>query len=185
MAALASAPALLLGRGLRAAPLALTPDCRDDDEPTPRQIEGPYFKTDSPERQRLRTRNMPGRPLLVSGTVLSTACVPVAGVKLDFWQCDADGRYDNGGFVLRGHQFTDAQGRYWLETIEPALYPGRTRHIHVKVQAPHRSVLTTQLYFPGETRNLRDPIFDARTLMALTNDGAELRARFDFVLALG
>ena len=41
----------------------------------------------------------------------------------------------------RGHLFTDGEGRYRFRTILPALYPGRTRHYHIKVQAPERPVL--------------------------------------------
>lgn len=181
--ALASAPVLLLARGAAAASIEATPECRDADDPTPRQTEGPFFRSASPERQRLREPGMAGRALLLSGRVMSTSCVPIANAKLDFWQCDDDGHYDNRGFVLRGHQFTDAQGRYFLETIEPALYPGRTRHIHVKVQAPHGRVLTTQLYFPGEPRNQSDRIFNSRTLIDITAETSSLRGRFDFVLA--
>jgi len=40
----------------------------------------------------------------------------------------------------------------------PGIYVGRTRHFHLKVQAPNRPLLTTQLYFPGEAVNARDPI---------------------------
>jgi protocatechuate 3,4-dioxygenase beta subunit len=187
--AIASAPLLVFGSNLRAAAggnIAPTPECRDDDEPTPRQTEGPYFRTKSPQRQRLREPGMAGRPLEISGIVLSTDCLPIAGAKLDFWQCNHQGDYDNRGFVLRGHQFTDAQGRYLLETIEPASYPGRTRHIHVKVQAPYQPVLTTQLYFPGEPGNQRDRIFDSRMLMQMmTRDPSGFSGRFDFVLASG
>ena len=50
-----------------------------------------------------------------------------------------------------------------FETIVPGKYPGRTRHYHVKVQAPGRSILTTQLYFPGEPGNDGDRIFEFRT----------------------
>jgi protocatechuate 3,4-dioxygenase beta subunit len=66
----------------------------------------------------------------------------------------------------------------------PGLYPGRTRHIHVKVQAPTQRVLTTQLYFPGEPRNARDRIYDADLLMAMAKPGPGGDARFDFVLDL-
>jgi protocatechuate 3,4-dioxygenase beta subunit len=60
------------------------------------------------------------------------------------WHADERGEYDNGGFRYRGHLFTDAQGRYHFRTILPALYPGRTRHYHVKVQAPEQSTTPHQ-----------------------------------------
>jgi protocatechuate 3,4-dioxygenase beta subunit len=126
---------------------------------------------------------MPGTPLLLTGDVVDTSCRPVRGALLDFWQADADGRYDNSGFTLRGHQFADGRGRYGLRTIVPGLYPGRTRHIHVKVQRPHGDVLTTQLYFPGEPRNRSDSIFDDSLVMDIRRAGAGRRARFRFVLA--
>jgi len=120
--------------------------------------------------------------LLIQGYVLSTGCKPVARALLDFWQCDAQGQYDNQGFRLRGHQFSDTSGRFVLETIVPGLYPGRTRHIHVKVQAPNQPVLTTQLYFPGEPSNASDRIFDQRLTMAVQKSSSLWQARFDFVL---
>ena len=162
--------------------LTATPACSDDEEPTPRQMEGPFFKPRSPQRASLLAAGLQGTRILVGGLVLSTHCKPVAGALLDFWQCDDQGEYDNGGYRLRGHQFTDSAGSYRLETIVPGVYPGRTRHIHVKVQAPGRPVLTTQLYFPGEPENLRDFLF-RQELLLVTTDTAGVRAcRFDFVL---
>jgi protocatechuate 3,4-dioxygenase beta subunit len=136
-----------------------TPACDDGDEPTPEQTEGPYFTPDSPERKDLAADVGSGTRLVLTGTVLSTDCEPVERALVDFWQADAEGNYDNEGYRLRGHQFTDAQGRYELTTVEPGLYPGRTKHIHVKVQAPNAAVLTTQLYFPGVTENASDGIY--------------------------
>jgi protocatechuate 3,4-dioxygenase beta subunit len=112
----------------------------------------------------------------------------VARALLDFWHADDSGEYDNDGFRCRGHQYADSEGRYRLETIVPGLYPGRTRHIHVKVQAPHGPVLTTQLYFPSEPRNADDYLFRSDLLMAirsaphapLTRD-----AKFNFVVRTG
>lgn len=101
---------------------------------------------------------------------------------LDFWQADAGGAYDNDGFRLRGHQLTDARGRYRLETVVPGLYPGRTRHVHVKVKAPGRPLLTTQLYFPGVAANADDPIFDRRLLVRSLRRGPRWTASFDFVV---
>lgn len=141
--------------------LAPTPACGDDDdfETTIEQTEGPYYTPDTPERSSLLESGMPGTRLVVGGYVYSTDCRPIAGALIDFWHADDAGVYDNVGYTLRGHQFTDEDGRWELETILPGLYPGRTRHIHVKVQAPDQPVLTTQLYFPNEAENAGDGIF--------------------------
>jgi len=152
--------------------------------PTPSQTEGPYYKPGSPERASLREPGLAGTPLTITGYVFSTACRPIAHAWLDFWQADSSGNYDNAGFRLRGHQFTDKQGRYSLETIVPGEYPGRTRHIHVKVQAPGQSVLTTQLYFPGEPHNNSDSIFSPELLIQMQNTSHGQLATFNFVLAL-
>jgi protocatechuate 3,4-dioxygenase beta subunit len=174
-------PATTAGAATTAPPRALqpTPACDDGGDPTPAQTEGPYFTPDSPERASLLEAGMAGDRLTVAGTVLATDCRPLRRALLDFWQADADGRYDNQGYRLRGHQFTDAAGRFRLDTVVPGLYPGRTRHIHVKVQAPDGPVLTTQLYFPGEAANAGDGIF--REELLLTMDG-DRQASFTFVL---
>ncbi|MEA5358613.1 dioxygenase [Amycolatopsis sp., V23-08] len=161
---------------------ALTPSCHDDDDPTPEQIEGPYFKPNSPERTSLVTPGTQGTRLTLTGYVFGLACLPVDRALLDFWQADVNGAYDNTGYTFRGHQYTNAQGAFTLSTIVPGLYPGRTRHIHVKVQAPGRPILTTQLYFPNEPRNNTDSIFDARLLMTVRDNGSAKEAAFDFVL---
>lgn len=164
-----------------------TPACGDDEEPTPSQTEGPYFTPNSPERASLLEAGISGERLLVEGYVLSTDCRRLAGALLDFWQADAAGQYDNVGYGLRGHQFTDASGRYRLETVLPGLYPGRTRHIHVKAQAKGGRVLTTQLYFPSDAaRNAQDGIFDARLLLQDfgDDDAGGKRGHFDFVLSV-
>ena len=167
------------------APTSLTPTpaCDDgDDDPTPSQTEGPYFTSNSPERSSLLESGISGTLLTVTGQVLTTTCQPIARAKLDFWQADTAGVYDNSGYRLRGHQYTDDHGRFTLETIVPGLYPGRTRHIHVKAQAPGKSVLTTQLYFPGEARNASDGIYNSQLEMAIQNAGGGSAATFTFVL---
>lgn len=168
-----------------AAPLPPTPDCGDGD-PTPPQTAGPFFKPASPERRSLIEPGIAGEYFVLAGFVVSTGCVPVANALVDLWHADADGRYDNQGFRLRGHQYTDAQGRYSFETIVPGNYGPRTRHYHLKVQAPGRPVLTTQLYFPGEDRNGSDFLFRPELLMTVSQGETAIRhGRFDFVLDLG
>ncbi len=162
--------------------LAPTPACGDDDDVTPPQAAGPFFTPDSPERASLLEAGLSGTRLVLSGTVLTTGCRPVANALLDFWHCDANGNYDNVGYTFRGHQFTDADGRYQLETIVPGLYPGRTRHIHLHVQAADQPVLTTQLYFPGEPDNARDSIYNPALEMELQDTEDGKLGSFNFVL---
>ena len=166
-------------------PLRPTPSCPGSAAPTERQTEGPYFKPDSPLRTSLLEPGMTGTKIIVTGMVLSTTCQPVARALLDVWHADDRGAYDTSGFRLRGHQFTDDQGRYRLETIVPGIYVGRTRHFHVKVQAPGRPVLTTQLYFPGEAVNARDPIFSPELVMQVSDAAGGKTGMFDFVVDLG
>ena len=162
--------------------LAPTPECGDDDEPTPPATEGPFFKPRSPRRTSLLEPGVAGTKVVLVGRVFARDCRPLPGTLIDFWQADRDGEYDNVGFKLRGHQFTDGEGRYRLETIVPGLYPGRTRHIHVKVQAEGSRILTTQLFFPGEPRNRSDFIFRPDLTVAM-KPGERLRqAAFHFVL---
>ena len=146
---------------------------------TPRQTEGPFFKTDSPQRVRLVESGSSAPLLVLTGVVMTPDCKPVPNALLDFWHSDAKGEYDNRGFRYRGHQHADAQGRYRLETIVPAQYPGRTRHIHVKVQAPRGRILTTQIYFPGDAGNRRDGLYLPELEMKRAKAG---EGSFDFVV---
>jgi protocatechuate 3,4-dioxygenase beta subunit len=176
-----SLPAGALAQG---AELPATPACEGSANTTPRQTEGPYFTPSSPQRADLRSDG-DGTLLVLSGFVLTRQCRPIPGALLDFWHADSSGQYDNRGFRFRGHLFADAQGRYQFITRAPGLYTGRTRHLHVKVRAAMQSpVLTTQLYFPDESGNRRDGLFDPKLLMRLQPaEGGQL-GRFDFVLAV-
>lgn len=161
--------------------LAATPECSD--EPTLRQTEGPFYKPKSPERVDLREPHTQGKPVELVGFVLTRDCKPIGRALVDLWHADERGDYDERGFRYRGHVFTDAEGRFRFLTVRPALYPGRTRHFHVKVQAPGKRLLTTQLYFPDEPGNARDPIFRRELTMKTKEDGAQIASRFDFVVA--
>jgi protocatechuate 3,4-dioxygenase beta subunit len=162
--------------------LAPTPSCHDGDEPTVPETEGPFFKSRSPERSDLREPGAGGSRFELSGVVLSRSCRPLRGAVVDLWHADDKGEYDNIGFRYRGHVITGPDGAFRFGTIVPAPYSGRTRHYHVKVQAPGTHLLTTQLYFPNEPANLRDGLFQRELLMRVGDAGDGLAGRFDFVL---
>jgi protocatechuate 3,4-dioxygenase beta subunit len=157
-------------------------NCATRVPPTMEQTEGPYYKANPPQRASLIEPGIPGERFIVTGYVMTIGCTPIANARMDFWQADGNGNYDNSGYKLRGYQLTDATGLYRLETVYPGLYPGRTRHIHAKVNAPNGPVLTTQIYFPNEPANQRDGIFNEALLTTLVDTPGGKVAVFYFVL---
>ena len=145
--------------------------------PTPEDMEGPFYKAGAPVRASLAEAGSKAERLLLSGVVTSADCRPLANVVLDFWHADASGEYDHRGFRYRGVVRSDAQGRYALETNLPPPYMGRPRHIHVKAQRPGGKILTTQLYFPGESRGA-----DRALVVKMERGEGALRAVYDFTL---
>jgi catechol 1,2-dioxygenase len=123
---------------------------------TASDVEGPYYVAGAPWTNVLVAATEPGERLLLSGTVRSSDCSPLAGAVLDVWQADAEGEYDEspGSWRLRGRQRADDAGRWSLETVIPGRYLQasgyRPAHIHFKVSADGAAPLTTQLYFAGD-----------------------------------
>lgn len=153
---------------------------------TPSAEEGPFYKTGSPERTNIVELGTVGSKLVVEGHVFDRNCRPIAQAWLDFWQADGRGVYDNTGYNLRGHQYTDDNGRYYLETVRPVEYGSRTAHIHAKVKANDNSpVLTVQLFLPGESRNQADRIFNSSLVMTIIDTDVGEKAAYNFVLDVG
>jgi protocatechuate 3,4-dioxygenase beta subunit len=110
----------------------------------------------------------------VSGKILDAAGQPIRNAQVEIWQCDANGIYRHPrdtswfskrerdpGFQSRGRMSTDAEGNYSFRTIRPVAYPGRTPHIHFKVDAPDKDQLVTQMYVEGDPGNERDGILNS------------------------
>jgi protocatechuate 3,4-dioxygenase beta subunit len=176
-------------------------------ELTPHQTAGPFYPERPPpdddnDLARVRGGSAVARGTLaeVSGRVLDANARPLAGVRVEIWQCDANGLYhharDRGGardpnFQGFGHTRTDGEGRYRFRTIRPVPYPGRTPHIHFALLPDGAPRFTTQLYVAGEPRNAHDFLFNAipaeRRHLVLAefvaaSGSATLAARFDIVL---
>jgi protocatechuate 3,4-dioxygenase beta subunit len=171
-----------LGDEIESVELDPTPAAGDGLELTPEETAGPFFQPNSPLKNSFREPGVNGSPINMTGFVLDRRGKPIPGALLDFWHADGDGEYDFHGFHCRGHQFSDSNGRYTLETVLPGLYPGRTRHYHVRLQAANGPVLTTQLYFPGEERNDKDSLFRPDLLVKIREIKAGRMATFNFVL---
>jgi protocatechuate 3,4-dioxygenase beta subunit len=116
-----------------------------------------------------RVERAGGEIVRLDGRVLDAAGNPIAGARVEIWQCDVNGRYlhhgDRGGaardagFQGYGHDLSTADGSYAFRTIKPVPYGGRTPHIHVKVLVDGREQLTTQFYLPDHPGNARDWLY--------------------------
>jgi len=145
---------------------------------TPERGEGPYHKVGSPERRSVVEPGVVGTPFVLTGHVLTRSCQPIAGAVLDFWQADGNGVYDTIGYSLQGHQSTDADGGYRLETVIPGEH---WQHIHVMVQTRDLTLFTQLYLFPNDPSNQPNPLFvKALEVKMHGSDGY-----FDFVLDEG
>jgi protocatechuate 3,4-dioxygenase, beta subunit len=146
---------------------------------TPRQSLGPFYPRTPEERPRETDADLVvvqaervlsrGVPLYLTGRVLDRSGTPVPGARIEIWQCDANAVYHHpaGGaeaerdpnFQGYGQTLTESDGAFHFRTIRPVAYPGRTPHIHVRVEARGRATLASQLYLAGEAGNARDFLF--------------------------
>lgn len=165
----------------QAADLSLTPSCAGDEEETLEQTQGPFYRPDAPLRSSLGPAAAGQSAFTLCGFVIDTRCNPVPGAIVEIWHADHEGNYDNHGLGWRGHQVTDAKGRWGFDTIMTHHYSFRTAHYHFRIKVPGRPLLTTQLYLPDHPRNENDHLFDPRLLMTL--DRKNVVGRFDFVVA--
>ncbi len=145
---------------------------------TPQQTLGPFYPRNASERPRATDADLltveagrlvtRGVPIYLSGRVLDLRGQPLANATIEIWQCDANAIYHHpaGGaeaerdsaFQGYGVAQSGADGSFDFRTIKPVAYPGRTPHIHVRVQAG-RATLATQLYLPDDPGNARDFLY--------------------------
>jgi len=180
--------------------------------PTPAQTEGPFYPVVFPldaDNDLVQVQGMGTRAngivTYLSGRVRDTAGQPIAGTRVEIWQCDAQGLYDHPGqsdlarrdrgFQGFGRTTTLTDGAYRFRTIRPVAYTGRTPHIHFRIVTPDGRRLTTQMYVAGEAGNERDGVLRAirdprQRQQVMVNlgsaDGAErdaLAGVFDIVVA--
>lgn len=185
-----AAPTLLLGIAVSGPARALTI--------TPRQSEGPFYPrillSDSDaDLTVFNGQTAPGEVMEMVGQLFNAKGQPLSGGQIEIWHCDPNGVYahvgetTSPGFQGYGAIRTDASGNYRFRTTLPGIYPGRTRHIHVKVNSAEGQTLTTQMYFPGEPGNERDGLLrrvsNPNALIARHEAGPPPRYVFDVVLA--
>ena len=145
----------------------------------PSQTVGPFFLDcllrEDARRNVLVQPETEGLRIRIEGRVLDGDGAPVPDALVEIWQANARGRYRHSadtrevvtldaGFIGFGRSGTDANGRFWFETIRPGAVPFDGE----RAQAPHIGVivfargllnhLATRLYFADEPANAADPI---------------------------
>ena len=145
---------------------------------TPSASEGPFYPTsgmrfDDIDNDLVKiageVEEAGGEVVKLAGRVLDSEGKPVAGARVEIWQCDVKGRYLHRGdyglssrdhaFQGFGHDLSTVDGSYSFRTIKPVPYAGRTPHIHVKVLVDNRERLTTQFYLPDHPDNQNDWLY--------------------------
>ena len=131
----------------------------------PALTEGPYYVNEHLDRSDIRIDTADGS--MSEGAVLridwvisqvdGSACIPLEGVLVDVWHCDALGNYsdvggEQGHDYLRGYQHTGPSGKATITTIYPGWYQGRAVHIHFKIRTDPAATtggfeFTSQLFF--------------------------------------
>jgi protocatechuate 3,4-dioxygenase beta subunit len=186
----------------------------------PELTEGPYYVNENLDRSDIRIDTSDGS--VSDGAVLTldwvvsqvdgNACIPLEGVLVDVWHCDALGNYsdvgsEQGHDYLRGYQHTDASGKATITTIYPGWYQGRAVHIHFKIRTDAAAAsgleFTSQLFFDDalsaqvyssgvyaskgtpDQPNASDGIFQqsqGMTLLDVAKDGDGYKATFEIAI---
>ncbi len=151
-------------------------------EPTSRDVEGPYWVEGVPVREELDLYGDVGRRITLDGLLRDVDCLPIAGAVVEIWHCNDAGDYDNDSpdMRYRGQTATASDGTYRFHTVLPGIYPGRPRHIHLKVWVGGVERLTTQIYFEEDAPEaLPDDL-----VVPWVEDGGpdELKSTFEIVV---
>jgi protocatechuate 3,4-dioxygenase beta subunit len=150
--------------------------------PTDPDDEGPFYKSDAPFRETIFTDAAGAVRLEMTGRVVATTGEAIQGAVVDVWNADPAGVYDLKGFHLRGRVKTDSKGRYRFVTLLPKGYGNRASHLHFIIDAQDHSRLTTQLYFKGDPRNLKDSFVRPTRVISVPDHGDTRNGEFTFVL---
>ena len=123
--------ALVVAATAGAALVPATPRCA----PTFDDGAGPFGRGAPPLRAKIGTGHV------LTGTVLSVDCRPVAGARIHLWQANRRGEYTRAGSAT---VVADRAGRFRFEGPRPVSYEGRPPHIHLRIVARDHEVLLTR-----------------------------------------
>jgi len=176
---------------------------------TASQTVGPFFKIAllraDAECQRLVSAETLGERIRIEGHVIDGDGLPIPDAMIEIWQANAAGRYRHPAderdvpldpaFIGFGRCGSDAEGRYWFETIRPGRVPFNDRQLqaaHICVAVFARGMLNhacSRLYFADDPATATDPLLELipverrATLLAAPHPGADQQVyHFDIIL---
>lgn len=148
---------------------------------------GPFFVENSPEIEQGGdlSGDASGEPCWVEGTVTDTSGNPVAGARIEAWECDDAGfydvQYDDGRVEGRAHLYSDENGNYRFWCVKPVPYPiphdgpvgkmlesvnrspVRVSHLHFMVTAENLRTLVTHIFVEGDPQLVEgDSVFGVK-----------------------
>jgi len=162
---------------------------------TTSDILGPFYRPNSPVRNNLVTKDVPGQLIELNGVVRHNDCkTPYKKAKVEIWHCSSDGVYDNSSdeYRYRGTTYCNDKGQYSFKTILPPPYDAggimRPAHFHMMISAEGYQSLVTQLYFSGDKyitgdRWASSPKAKKRILQVQTLDKGMKKVLFDVNMA--
>lgn len=157
------------------------------EDATEATVFGPFFVDDAPKIEIGEDMSFgaKGQPAWVEGRVTDTDGNPVAGARIEAWECDEDGlydvQYDDQRMSNRAHLFTDEDGYYSFWGLTPVPYPiphdgpvgkmlqqvGRSplraAHLHFMVTAENLRTLVTHIFVKGDPQiEIGDSVFGVK-----------------------
>lgn len=158
---------------------------------TASDAEGPFYPVEPIplDSSLIISEDYNGDELEFNGSVFSVSAQPLAGSRIEIWQCDGNSVYNHpassdsasrdSAFRGYGALHCDHDGLFRFRTIVPVAYPGRPPHIHVKLWNGQEELLTTQVYL----EDIRSP--DSRIISPLAASSQNTTgyiASFDFIV---
>jgi protocatechuate 3,4-dioxygenase beta subunit len=128
-----------------------------------------------------------GEVCLVLATIKDTKGKPIEGARINVWETDGNGLYDNqyeerDGPDMRGRLTSDQHGEFYFKCVKPVSYPVpvdgpvgkllgklhrhayRPAHIHFRINVPGNIYddLVTALYVRGDPYESSDAVFGVK-----------------------
>ncbi len=142
--------------------------------PTPKEIEGPFYPvTEQKDKDfdltqvKGKKKKADGKVVTISGKVVNTDGKAIEDAMVELWQANAAGRYAHPRDTSKAPLDPNFQGwavvpsgkdgGFKFKTIKPGAYKvakewTRPPHLHFKVTKFGHQPLTTQMYFPEDTK---------------------------------